>query len=106
MYVNAASHVIYPSVFNDDKREIAVEGEVFLEVAHNPKVPFIVKTKGLDVKVLGTVFNVTAYEADDISVVLVNGRVEVNSSAKEKMILNPSQMVNWKDGMMKKRKWM
>lgn len=55
MYVNAASHVIYPSVFNDDKREIAVEGEVFLEVAHNPKVPFIVKTKGLDVKVLGTV---------------------------------------------------
>lgn len=104
MYVNAASHVIYPSVFNDDKREIAVEGEVFLEVAHNPKVPFIVKTKGLDVKVLGTVFNVTAYEADDISVVLVNGRVEVNSSAKEKMILNPSQMANWKDGMMKKEK--
>lgn len=104
MYVNAASHVIYPSIFNDDKREIAVEGEVFLEVAHNPKVPFIVKTKGLDVKVLGTVFNVTAYEADDISVVLVNGRVEVNSSAKEKMILNPSQMANWKDGMMKKEK--
>lgn len=102
MYVNAASHVIYPSIFSEDKREIAVEGEVFLEVAHNPKVPFIVKTKGLDVKVLGTVFNVTAYEEDDISVVLVNGRVEVNSSAKEKMILNPSQMANWKAGIMKK----
>ena len=102
MYVNAASHVIYPSVFSNDKREIAVEGEVYLEVAHNPKVPFFVKTKGLDVKVLGTVFNVTAYEEDDISVVLVNGCVEVNSSAKEKLILNPSQMVSWKDGIMKK----
>lgn len=102
MYVNAASHVIYPSVFSDDKREIAVEGEVYLEVAHNPKVPFIVKTKGLDVKVLGTIFNVTAYKENDISVVLVNGRVEVNSSAKEKMLLNPSQMVSLKDGIMKK----
>lgn len=104
MYVNAASHVIYPSVFSDTKREIAVEGEVYLEVAHNPKVPFIVKTKGLDVKVLGTVFNVTAYDEDNISVVLVNGRVEVNSSAKEKMLLNPSQMVSYKDGIMKKEK--
>ena len=102
MYVNAASHVIYPTVFSDEKREIAVEGEVYLEVAHNPKIPFIVKTKGLDVKVLGTVFNVTAYEENDISVVLVNGCVEVNSSAKEKLILNPSQMVSWKDGIMKK----
>lgn len=102
MYVNAASHVIYPSVFNDDKREIAVEGEVYLEVAHNPKVPFIVKTKGLDVKVLGTVFNVTAYEEHDISVVLVNGRVEVSSSAKEKILLNPSQRISLKNGIMKK----
>lgn len=104
MYVNAASHVIYPSVFGSDKREIAVEGEVYLEVAHNPKAPFIVKTKGLDVKVLGTVFNVTAYEEQNISVVLVNGRVEVNSSAKEKMLLSPSQMVSLKDGIMKKEK--
>lgn len=102
MYVNAASHVIYPSVFNSNTREIAVQGEVYLEVAHNPNVPFIVKTKRLDVTVLGTVFNVTAYEEDDISVVLVNGRVEVNSTANEKMLLNPSQMANLKSGIMKK----
>lgn len=100
MYVNAASRVIYPSVFNSDKREIAVEGEVFLEVAHNPEVPFIVKTKRLDVTVLGTVFNVTAYEENDISVILVNGRVEVNSTANEKMLLKPSQMANLKSGIM------
>lgn len=102
IYVNADSHVIYPSVFNDDKREIAVEGEVYLEVAQNPKVPFIVKVKGLDVKVLGTTFNVSAYKEQEISVVLVNGSVEVKSSAKEKMVLSPSQRVCLKDGVMKK----
>jgi len=102
MYVNAASHVIYPSVFRDDKREITVEGEIYLEVAYNPKAPFIVKTKGLDVKVLGTDFNVKAYEEEDISIVLVNGCVEVNSSAKEKMLLSPSQMVSLKNGIMTK----
>jgi ferric-dicitrate binding protein FerR (iron transport regulator) len=102
MYVNAASHVIYPSVFDNDKREIAVEGEIYLEVVHNPATPFIVNTKGLSVKVLGTVFNVSAYKEHDISVVLVNGSIEVKSSAKEKMLLSPSQMVNLKDGVMKK----
>lgn len=102
MYVNAASHVVYPSVFDAVKREIAVEGEVYLEVAENAKVPFIVQTNGLRVKVLGTVFNVTAYKENDISVVLVNGSVEVSSSAKGKMLLSPSQMVSLKDGIMKK----
>lgn len=104
MYVNAASHIVYPSVFNADKREIVVEGEVYLEVAHNPEVPFIVKTKGLDVKVLGTVFNVTAYEKNDISVVLVNGSVEVKSGEKEKMLLSPSHKARLKDGVLKKEK--
>ncbi|MDR3141248.1 MAG: FecR domain-containing protein [Tannerellaceae bacterium] len=102
MYVNAASHVIYPSVFDDGKREIAVEGEIYLEVAHNPEAPFIVNTKGLSVKVLGTVFNVSAYKEHDILVVLVTGSVEVRSSAKEKMLLRPSQMASLKDGIMKK----
>ena len=102
MYVNAASHVIYPSVFNEKKREIAVEGEVYLEVAHNPKAPFIVKTKGLDVKVLGTTFNVSAYKEQEISVVLVEGSVEVKSSAKE-MKMSPSQMVCLKEGVLEKQ---
>lgn len=102
MYVNAASHVIYPTRFSKGQREIAVEGEVYLEVAHNPEVPFIVRTKGLEVKVLGTVFNLNAYKENDISVVLVNGRVEINSPSKEKMILNPSQKACLKDGVMTK----
>jgi len=102
MYINADSHVIFPSVFNHGKREIAVEGEIYLEVAHNPKSPFIVKVKGLDVRVLGTTFNVSAYKEQPISVVLVDGRVEVRSTIKEKMVLEPSQMISLRDGVLRK----
>lgn len=102
MYVNADSHVVYPSVFEEGKREIAVEGEIYLEVAHDPKAPFIVNTKGLNIKVLGTAFNVSAYKERDIFVVLVDGSVEVKSSSKEKMLLSPSQKVSLKGGIMKK----
>lgn len=84
MYINSGSHVIYPSDFDKDKREILVEGEVYLEVAKDPKRPFFVKTKDFDVKVLGTTFNVSAYKDDAIaSVVLVEGKVEVDNNESE-----------------------
>lgn len=84
IYVNSASRIIYPTVFATDKRMIAIEGEAYLEVAHNAKKPFIVKTKGIDVRVLGTSFNINAYEQDNISVVLVEGQVEINPDKKDK----------------------
>lgn len=104
VYVNSASRVIYPTVFDADKRMIAVEGEVYLEVAHNAKKPFIVKAKGIDIKVLGTSFNVNAYEQDNISVVLVEGRVEINPDKKTKMLLEPSQMACLENGVLRKEK--
>lgn len=95
MFVNAGSHVVYPAVFDKEKREIEVEGEVFLEVAHNPDCPFIVKTAKCDVKVLGTVFNVSAYKDEEqASVVLVNGSVEVETKNKEKVLLHPDEMIS------------
>lgn len=104
IYVNAASRVIYPTVFDADKRMIAVEGEAYLEVAHNAEKPFIVKTKGIDVRVLGTSFNVNAYEQNNISVVLVEGRVEVNPDKKTRMLLEPAQMACLKNGVLRKEK--
>ena len=99
IYVNAGSHVIYPAVFDKKKREIAVEGEVYLDVARDPKRPFIVKTGKFDVKVLGTVFNVTAYKEDkSASVVLVKGCVEVETNTKEKVMMSPDQRVSITDG--------
>lgn len=98
MYVNAGTRVFYPAVFRKDKREILVEGEVYLDVKKDPSRPFIVKTNGFDVKVLGTQFNVCAYKEDaSASVVLVDGRVEVNAGKKEKSVLSPNQMIEIND---------
>jgi len=104
IHVNSASRVIYPTIFDTDKRIIAVEGEAYLEVAHNPNQPFIVKTKGLDVKVLGTSFNVNAYKQDNISVVLVEGHVEINPDKETRMLLQPSQMACLENGILRKEK--
>lgn len=98
MYVNAGTRVFYPAVFRKYKREILVEGEVYLDVKKDPSRPFIVKTNGFDVKVLGTQFNVCAYKEDaSASVVLVDGRVEVNAGKKEKSVLSPNQMIEIND---------
>lgn len=94
MYVNAGTQVIYPPVFAKEKREILVEGEVYLEVAHNPEAPFIVKTGNFDVKVVGTVFNVCAYrEEKEAYVVLVNGRVEVDARTNGRVRMEPDQLL-------------
>lgn len=92
-YINAGSRVIYPRIFDKNKREIVIEGEVYLEVAPNPKSPFIVKSSNSDIKVLGTAFNVSAYKEDKAgSVVLVHGKVEIETTQKEKIVLQPDQL--------------
>lgn len=91
MYVNSGTRVVYPAIFKANKREILVEGEVYLEVQKDATRPFIVKTNQMDVKVLGTAFNVCAYKEDAAaSVVLVNGSVEVKSG-KRNQLLAPNQ---------------
>lgn len=93
IWVNAGTRVVYPVAFAGDKREIFVDGEVFLEVQRKVDQPFIVKTHSLSVKVLGTSFNVMAYAIDSIhSVVLVNGEVAVSASEKDETHLKPNEM--------------
>lgn len=99
MHVNAGSKVIFPNKFAEDAREIFVDGEVYLEVARNEKTPFYVRTAKLTVEVLGTVFNVKAYEQDsDQSVVLVSGSVVVHTADNRKAQLSPNQALNYVDG--------
>ncbi len=96
MFVNSGSRVVYPSVFSKGKREILVEGEVFLEVFKDKKWPFIVKTEKFDVKVLGTSFNISAYKDEAASsVVLVTGSVEVQTVKNEMLKLQPNQLLNY-----------
>lgn len=95
IYINSGSKVIYPKTFDKRKREILVEGEVYLDVAKRKDAPFVVKTKDFDIQVLGTSFNVCAYAEDaSSSVVLVRGSVEVTTGNKTKVELKPDQMIN------------
>lgn len=97
VHINSATTLVYPNSFNDDTREIYVNGEIFLDVAHNEKQPFIVRTRELAIKVLGTRFNVQAYEDEkDAQVVLEKGSVQVTSNTTaEEIHLEPSYMYDY-----------
>lgn len=98
LYVNAGTVVSYPSVFDKDKREIYIDGEAFLEVYHDANRPFIVKTSDVDIQVLGTKFNVMAYNSDaDKQIVLASGSVKVLSkdNKQKDLILKPSEMFQY-----------
>ena len=93
LWVNSGSKVIYPAKFTDDSREIFVEGEIFLDVVHDDKKPFIVKTRKMEIRDLGTQFNVSTYDNESNShVVLVKGKVEIETKGKRKNTLSPNQM--------------
>lgn len=76
--LNAGTTLSYPTAFVSDKRIVKVSGEAFFEVAHDEKHPFIVKADNVNIRVLGTRFNVKAYEEENkIEVTLTEGRVGV-----------------------------
>lgn len=98
-WVNSGSKLIYPKTFKKNKREIYVDGEVYLTVAKEIGRPFIVRTKDINVSVLGTTFNVSAYNNDKVhSIVLVEGSVEV-SSGKFNSKIAPNQAFIREDGI-------
>ncbi|MEL7588559.1 MAG: FecR domain-containing protein [Prolixibacteraceae bacterium] len=93
VYLNAMSQFKYPVQFSKGARKVELSGEAFFEVTPSD-VPFIVKTKGMDVKVLGTSFNVNAYEDNpQVVTTLVTGKVRLK--AKNKLgghyILSPQE---------------
>jgi hypothetical protein len=84
VWVNAGTRVVYPAVFDGDTRTIFVEGEVFLSVFPDKKHPFIVHTNYMDVSVLGTSFNLSAYKEDNcFSVALVTGSVSATKTGQQ-----------------------
>ena len=95
VWLNAGSQIKYPKLFNDGSktRPVYLEGEAFFEVSKNASKPFIVYTTSMNVKVLGTKFDVSAYPEDAfVSTVLVEGSVNVfnpeNSSINKNIIPN------------------
>lgn len=94
--LNAGSDIRISKEFNDATREITLSGEAFFDVVHNPQKPFIIHTDHMDVKVLGTVFNVKAYPSDKMSETsLLKGSVEITlrSDSTKKVLLKPNQKV-------------
>lgn len=101
VHLNYGSKIKYPQFFLGHTREVALSGEGFFKVAHNPEKPFIVKAGNLNIKALGTTFNVLAYAGDDIiETTLVNGKVvldkvEQNGESKAIGTMTPGQHVNY-----------
>ena len=101
-WVNSGTRLVYPVEFKKEQREVFVVGEIYIEVAEDKARPFIVKTSDIEVKVLGTKFNVSAYESDKTkNVVLVSGSVKVSakSSNKDDVLLSPNQMYSVTNGV-------
>jgi len=96
LWLNSGSRAIYPVAFNEKTREIFIEGEGYLEVAHDAVRPFYVVTDQVKVKVLGTKFDISAYKDDDhVSVVLVEGSVQATTGT-ESLVMVPNQKLNYK----------
>jgi len=76
VHLNYGSRIKYPQNFSGETRSVVLTGEGYFEVAHNPDKPFVVSTGIIDVKAVGTVFNVNAYpENNEITTTLVEGKV-------------------------------
>jgi transmembrane sensor len=102
VWLNAGSRLAFPSRFTKNTREVFLEGEACFEVANNIKQPFVVKAGNLDVRVLGTHFNVSAYPADaTVETVLLEGSVSLEKPkafglGKNEVVLKPNQKGSFK----------
>lgn len=81
VWLNARSRLVYPTNFGKNTRRVELSGEAYFDVIHNELQPFIVKTAQMDIQVLGTEFNVSAYsDSTDFEVSLLRGCIELSSS--------------------------
>jgi len=93
--LNKNTTLVYTSNYNKKERHLKLSGEAFFEVRKNPKVPFIVEMGQSRITVLGTVFNVRAYEIDDyIRATLVEGSIRFNKD-RDQVTLKPNQELNY-----------
>lgn len=96
VWLNAGSSVTYPVAFTGNERKITMTGEAYFEVAHDDGRPFFVSKGEMEVQVLGTHFNVNAYDDEQgIKVTLLEGSVKVSASSDSQpdryRVLKPGQ---------------
>ena len=100
VWLNAGSRLVFPTLFKDKTREVLLFGEAYFEVAKNQEKPFIVKTSNIDIKVLGTKFNLSAYPEDNvIQTVLKEGSVAIRQHGAglfvNDILIKPNQMASF-----------
>lgn len=97
VHLNAMTSLRFPVNFGEGKREVELEGEAFFEVTKTGQ-PFTVQVNGMQVEVLGTTFNVSAYPQEEYQTTLVSGSVRVKSDNGESCLLVPSQQASLTPG--------
>jgi len=92
VWLNAASSIRYPIVFNGAERRVEITGEAYFEVAHHASKPFRVQVNNeTEIEVLGTHFNINAYDNEEsINTTLLEGAVRIKNN-KQRIVLTPGQ---------------
>jgi transmembrane sensor len=98
VWLNAASSIRFPAAFTGKERDVEITGEVYFEVAKNKAMPFVVKTGGVKVQVLGTHFNVMSYTDEaTVKTTLLEGSVKVLNGAST-TVIKPGQQAKINSG--------
>ena len=94
VWLNSCTTLEYAENYGHSNRSIYLDGEAYFEVAKNKDLPFVVKANGIDVKAIGTAFNVSAYMEDSqLTTTLFNGKVAVQPTlTKQEVLLEPNQV--------------
>lgn len=99
MHINSGSRVVYPHKFQPQKREIYVDGEIYIDVKKQENIPFIVRTQQFAVNVLGTAFNVRSYpDEQEAEIVLQRGKIKIEDSQKHSVTMTPNELVTLHSG--------
>lgn len=94
VWLNGGSKLVYQKEYGKILREVSLIGEGYFDVVKNKEVPFIINTKSIKIKVLGTIFNVKAYPEDkQTETSLIKGKIEVTIKNRpdNKIILSPNE---------------
>lgn len=91
VWLDAESSITYPTAFTDKERRVKITGQAYLEIAHNAAQPFITEVNGMEIKDIGTAFNINAYSDEAlVSITLVTGAVAVGVQPQN-VVLQPGQ---------------
>ena len=94
VWLNAGSKLTYDKTFNESLRNVNLTGEAYFDVVHNAEKPFVIHTTVMDIKVLGTEFNVKSYPDENTTEAsLIRGSIEVTLKDKraEKIVMKPNE---------------